>query len=461
MEREKMVEELVNIVGKENVLSSETDLMLYGYDASLFRAKPDCIVLPGSTEEVSEIVKFAHKNGIHVVARGSGTNLSGGTIPTKGGIVIHFSRMNKILEIDIENQRAVVEPGVFTLVLKNQLARYGYIYQPDPASEKVSTFGGNFGENSGGPHCLKYGVTTNHILGAEVVLSNGEVIQAGGKALDNPGYDLTGILVGSEGTLGIATKLILRIMPKPEAVKTMLAIYNTLEDAGNTVSAIIADGIIPATLEMLDRLTIKAVEESIHAGFPLDAEAVLLIELDGLKDGMERLAERIMEICRKNNAREVKAAKSEAERAQLWAGRKGAFGAVARLRPNYLVCDGTVPRTKLPEVLTKVMEVGKKYNLSIANVFHAGDGNLHPLILFDERNEEELRKVHLAGSEILKLCADAGGTISGEHGIGTEKMKEMFFVFNSQDIAAMRKVKKAFDPEDVYNPGKVLPEAKA
>ena len=458
MEREKMVEELIKIVSKENVLSSETDLMLYGYDASLFRAKPDWVVLPDSTEEVSKIVKFAHENDIHVVARGSGTNLSGGTIPTKGGIVIHFSRMNRILEIDLENQRAVVEPGVFTLALKNQLARHGYIYQPDPASEKVSTFGGNFGENSGGPHCLKYGVTTNHIMGAEVVLYNGEVIQVGGKALDHPGYDLTGVLVGSEGTLGIATKLILRIMPKPEAVKTMLAIYNTLEDAGNTVSAIIADGILPATLEMLDKLTIKAVEESIHAGFPLDAEAVLLIELDGLKDGMERLAERIIEICKKNNVREVKAAKTEVERTQLWAGRKGAFGAISRLRPSYLVCDGTVPRTKLPEVLTRVVEVGKKYGLAIANVFHAGDGNLHPLILFDERNEEELRKVHLAGSEILKLCADAGGTISGEHGIGTEKMKEMFFVFNSQDIAAMRKVKKAFDPEDVYNPGKVLPE---
>ena len=458
MERKQMVEELSGIVGKENVLSSETDLMLYGYDASLFKAKPDCIVLPGSTEEVSGIVKWAHQNGIHIVARGSGTNLSGGTIPARGGVVIHFSRMNRILEIDIENQRAVVEPGLFTLALKNQLARYGYVYQPDPASERVSTFGGNFGENSGGPHCLKYGVTTNHILGAEFVLSNGEVIRVGGKAPDSPGYDLTGLLVGSEGTLGIATKLILRIMPKPEAVKTLLAIYNTLEDAGKTVSAIIADGIVPATLEMLDKLTIKAVEESIHAGFPLDAEAVLLIELDGLRDGMERLADRIMEICRKNQAREVKAAKTEAERMQLWAGRKGAFGAIARLRPNYLVCDGTVPRTKLPEVLTRVMEVGKKYDLAIANVFHAGDGNLHPLILFDERNEEELRKVHLAGSEILKICAEAGGTISGEHGIGTEKMKEMFFVFTPQDISAMKKVKRAFDPEDIYNPGKIFPE---
>jgi glycolate oxidase subunit GlcD len=461
MEREKMIEELTKIVGKENILSSETDLLLYGYDASLFKGKPDCIVLPGSTEDVSKIVKFAHGSGIPIIGRGSGTNLSGGTVPTRGGIVLHFSRMNKILEIDIENERVVVEPGIFTLVLKNQLARYGFVYQPDPASEKVSTLGGNFGENSGGPHCLKYGVTTNHILGAEVVLSDGEVIQVGGKTLDNPGFDLIGILVGSEGTLGIATKLVLRIMPKPEAVKTMLAIYNTLEDAGRTVSAIIADGIVPATLEMLDRLTIKAVEESIHAGFPLDAEAVLLIELDGVKDGMERLAERIMEICKKNNVREVKAAKTEAERTQLWAGRKGAFGAIARLRPNYLVCDGTVPRTKLPEVLTKVMEVGKKYNLVIANVFHAGDGNLHPLILFDERNEEELRKVHLAGSEILKICADAGGTISGEHGIGTEKMKEMFFVFSPQDIAAMKKVKTAFDPNNIYNPGKVLPEVKA
>ncbi len=458
MDRNQMIEELSKIVGKENVLYSETDLLLYGYDASLFKARPDCIVLPGSTEEVSQIVKFAHQHRIPIVARGSGTNLSGGTIPAKGGIILHFSRMNRILEIDIKNQRAIVEPGVFTLTLKNQLARYGYVYQPDPASERVSTFGGNFGENSGGPHCLKYGVTTNHILGAEVVLPDGEVIWVGGKALDHPGYDLTGLLVGSEGTLGIATKLVLRIVPKPEAVKTMLAIYNSLEDAGRTVSAIIAEGIVPATLEMLDKLTIKAVEESIHAGFPLDAEAVLLIEIDGLKDGMERLAERIIEICKENRAREVKAARTEEERTQLWAGRKGAFGAVARLRPNYLVCDGTVPRTKLPEVLARVMEVGKKYNLPIANVFHAGDGNLHPLILFDERNEEELKKVHLAGSEILKICAEAGGTISGEHGIGTEKKKEMFFVFTPRDISAMRKVKKAFDPEDIFNPGKVLPE---
>ncbi len=461
MKREELIEELGKIVGKENVASSETDLLLYGYDASLFKGRPECIVYPGSTEEVSRVVKLCHREKVPVIPRGSGTNLSGGTIPTRGGVILHFSRMNRVLEIDLENQRAVVEPGLFTLALKNQLARFGFVYQPDPASEKVSTFGGNFAENSGGPHCLKYGVTTNHVLGAEIVLPDGEVIQVGGKALDSPGYDLTGLLVGSEGTLGIATKLILRIMPKPEAVKTMLAIYNSLEDAGRTVSAIIAEGIVPATLEILDRLTIQAVEASVRAGFPLDAEAVLLIEIDGLQDGLERLAQRIIDICWGHRAREVKSAKTESERTQLWAGRKGAFGAVARLRPNYLVCDGTVPRTKLPEVLNRVMEVSRKFDLPIANVFHAGDGNLHPLILFDERNPEELEKVHRAGSEIMKICAEAGGTISGEHGIGTEKMKEMLYIFSVQDIAAMRKVKKAFDPEGIFNPGKILPEISA
>ncbi len=459
MDKEQIIEELFGIVGKENILSSERDILLYGYDASLFKGKPDLIILPGSTEEVSLIMKYAYSKGIPVIPRGSGTNLSGGTVPTKGGIILHLSRMNRILEIDIENQRAVVEPGLFTLALKNRLAPYGYVYQPDPASEKVSTLGGNFGENSGGPHCLKYGVTSNHILGAEVVLSDGEVIWIGGKALDNPGYDLIGLLVGSEGTLCIATKLILRIMPRPETVKTMLAIYNSLEDASKTVSSIIAHGIIPTTLEMLDKLTIKAVEESIHAGFPIDAEAVLLIEIDGLKDGMERIEDEIMELCFKNRARDVKSARTESERAKLWAGRKGAFGAIARLRPNYLVCDGTVPRTKLPEVLSKVMEVGNKYSLPIANVFHAGDGNLHPLILFDERDEDELKRVYLAGREILRLCAEAGGTISGEHGIGTEKRGEMLLVFSQKDISLMRKIKDAFDPKNILNPGKILPEA--
>ncbi|RJR48552.1 MAG: FAD-binding protein [Desulfobacteraceae bacterium] len=461
MEKQTLIERLKTIVDPEYVLHSEMDLTLYGYDASLEKAKPDAVVLPGSTEEVASVVALAHKERIPVIARGSGTNLSGGTIPVKGGIVIHFSRMNRILEIDIPNRTVTVEPGVITLDLQTLLLKQGMVYAPDPASQKVSTLGGNFGENSGGPHCLKYGVTTNHILGAEVVLHDGEVIRTGGKSQDNPGYDLTGLLVGSEGTLGIVTKMILKLIPTPEAVKTMLAIYDSIEDASNTVSAIIAEGIVPATLEMMDNLVLKAVEDSVHAGYPLDAAAVLIIELDGMLDGMERQAGKIMEICKRHRVREVRLAKSESERAELWAGRKGAFGAVARLRPSYLVCDGTVPRTKLPEVLAKVIEVGKKYALPIGNVFHAGDGNLHPLILFDERNKEDLAKVHKAGAEILKICADAGGTISGEHGIGIEKIQQMSFVFSPGDIDFMRQIKKAFDPQDMWNPGKILPPAGA
>jgi glycolate oxidase len=461
MEREGMIRKLEKIVGKEDVMTSEMELQLYGYDASLVRGRPDCIVMPSSTEEVSRVVKYAHENGIPVVARGAGTNLSGGSVPTKGGIAMLFTRMNRVLEVDVENQRVVVEPGAITLDIKGVIGKVGYLYQPDPSSEKASTIAGNLSENSGGAHCFKYGVTSNHILGAEVVLSDGEVIEVGGKSLDNPGFDLMGLIVGSEGTLGIVTKMILRMMPKTEAVKTLLAIYNTIEDGANTVTGIVKAGIIPATLEMMDNLTIKAVEAAYHVGFPEDAAAILLIELDGLKDGMERLADQVIEVCKQNNVREVRVAKNDAEREKIWAGRKGAFGAVGRLRPNYLVNDGTVPRTKLPETLSKVVEIGKKYNLPIANVFHAGDGNLHPLILFDERDKDELARVHKAAFEIMQLCADMGGTISGEHGIGVEKLAAMPFIFSPRDIAAMRNVKLAFDPEDIYNPGKLIPVEKA
>ena len=339
------------------------------------------------------------------------------------------------------------------------MAQKGLQYAPDPASQKTSTMGGNLGENAGGPHCLKYGVTTHHILGVEAVMYDGAVVEIGGPAMENPGLDLIGLIVGSEGTLCMVTKIIVKLIPQPEAIKTLLAIYNSIEDASNTVSAIIADGIVPATLEMMDNIVIQAVEDSIQAGYPRDAAAVLIIELDGLKDGLERLGERIMEICKANNVREVKAAKDDAERAALWAGRKGAFGAISRLRPNYLVCDGTVPRTKLPEVLKKVLELGEQYDLKIGNVFHAGDGNLHPLILFDSRDKEELARVEKVGSEILKLCAEAGGTISGEHGIGMEKLKEMELIFSPTDIDFMRQLKTAFDPVERYNPGKVLPQA--
>jgi glycolate oxidase subunit GlcD len=374
-------------------------------------------------------------------------------------VVIELSRMNRILEIDLQNERALVEPGVYNLTLQNALAPLGYYYAPDPASQKVSTLGGNFGENAGGPHCLKYGVTGNHVLGAEFVWPNGEKAWVGGKSVDPPGPDLLGLLVGSEGTLGIATKILVRIMRLPERVLTMLAIFKNLEDAGQTVSDIISEGIIPATLEIMDNMMIRAVEESMHAGYPLDAEAVLIIELDGLSDGMEEQAQRILEICRKNGVVSTRRAKDAAERADLWAGRRGAFGAVARLAPSYLVCDGTVPRTKLPAALSAVKKVGQKYNLAVGNVFHAGDGNLHPLILFDDRNAEEMERVHRAGMEILKICADLGGTISGEHGIGTEKLKGMPFVFRDSDLEMMRSLKTAIDPKGVCNPGKVIPQA--
>ena len=385
--------------------------------------------------------------------------MSGGTIPLKGGVVIELSRLNKILEIDVENERAIVEPGVYNLTLQNALAPLGYYYAPDPASQKVSTMGGNFGENAGGPHCLKYGVTSNHVLGAEVVLTNGEKVWIGSKAADMPGPDVMGLLVGSEGTLGIATKILVRIMRAPERVVTMLAIFKAVEDAGQTVSDIIGEGIIPATLEIMDNLVIRAVEESVHAGYPMDAEAVLIIELDGLTDGMDEQAQRILEICQKNGVVSARRAKDAAERAELWAGRRGAFGAVARLRPSYLVCDGTVPRTKLPEALVAVRRVGQKYNLSIGNVFHAGDGNLHPLILFDDRDADELERVHKAGSEILKVCADLGGTISGEHGIGTEKLVEMSLIFREADLEMMRNIKAGMDPKMICNPGKLIPQA--
>jgi glycolate oxidase len=458
MDNLKLIEALTDIMEPERVLSSGMDLALYSYDASVDKAKPDVVVLPNSTEEVSKVMAFAFKEKIPILGRGSGTNLTGGTIPVKGGIVVHFSRMNRILEIDIPNRTATVQPGVITLDLQTAVLKKGFVYQPDPASQKVSTIGGNIAENAGGPHCLKYGVTSNHILGLELVLNDGTVVWTGGKSRDNPGYDITGLFVGCEGTLGLVTQAILKLERAPEAVKTMLAIFDTIQDGANTVSAIIAEGIVPATLEMMDSTVMRAVEESAKVGYPMDAAAVLIIELDGMPEGMEEKALKIIGICKQNNVREVKLAKDDAEREGLWAGRKGAFGAMGRLAPSYLCCDGTVPRTKLPEVLSQVMDIGKKYNIVIGNVFHAGDGNLHPLILFDERKPGETEKVLKASSEILKLCADAGGTISGEHGVGLEKLKETSLIFCESDLAFGRAIKKVFDPEDIVNPGKMMPE---
>lgn len=452
-----LTEDLKRVVGNANVLDSAVDLSLYQYDAYLEERRPDAVVFVHTTEEVAGVVKVCNAHAVPFVPRGGGTNLSGGTIPWKGGVVLEMIRMNRLLEVDKESQRARVQPGMFNLELGQALAPHGYQYLPDPASQKAATLGGNVAENSGGPHCFKYGVTTNHVMGMTLVMPDGSVAEVGGAAPDTPGYDLCGVFVGSEGTLGICTEVTVRIVRLAEGVKTLLAIYDSIEQGAHSVSAIVAAGMVPATLEMMDQLVIRAVEDSIHCGLPTDAATVLIIEVDGLKDDLEPQAQAIVDICMANGAREVRVAKTDAERANLWAGRRGAFGAVARITPSYLVCDGTVPRTALPQVLKKVAEVGQKYDLKIPNVFHAGDGNLHPLILFDWRNAEQKARVMKAGMEILKLCVDLGGTISGEHGVGVEKIEAMKMCFSEADIAAQVKVKKAFDPKDLSNPGKMFP----
>jgi glycolate oxidase len=460
MASSKLVDDLRAVVGKANVLDASLDLQLYGYDAYLVEKRPDAVAFVHSTEEVAGVVRTCNRYGVPFVARGGGTNLSGGTIPVQGGVVIEMIRMNKLLEVDPQNLRARAQPGLFNLEFGNLLAPHGYQYLPDPASQKAATLGGNVGENSGGPHCFKYGVTTNHVMGLTVVLPDGEVAELGGKAPDSPGYDLTGVFVGSEGTLGICTEVVARIVRLPEGVKTMLAIYDSIEAGSQTVSAIVAAGMVPATLEMMDQLVIQAVEASLKCGFPLDCATVLIIEVDGLIDDLDRQVSAITELCRAHGAREVRIAKNDAERAALWAGRRGAFGAVARLTPSYLVCDGTVPRNALPVVLRKVAEVSKKYDLQIPNVFHAGDGNLHPLILFDWRNLEQKERVMKAGTEILELCVALGGTISGEHGVGIEKLDAMRLCCTDADLRAQLHVKHAFDPKNLSNPGKIFPQPK-
>ena len=374
-----------------------------------------------------------------------------------GGVLITLVKMNRVLEVDLENLRAVVEPGLVNLQLSEAVAGNGLYYVPDPSSQKACTIGGNVGENSGGPHTLLYGVTTNHVLGVEVVMPDGELVEFGGKALDLPGYDLTGAFVGSEGTLGIATKITVRLVPLPEDVRTLLAVFNTVDDASATVSEVIGKGIIPAAIEMLDQMALQAVEASVHAGYPEDAAAVLLIEVDGLRDGLDEQAQAIRDIAEAHNARSLRIAKDAKERELLWSGRKGAFGAIGRISPEYYVVDGVVPRTKLPEVLEAIAEVGRQYDLRIANVFHAGDGNLHPLVLFDGAIPGELERTKEAGAEIMRICIRAGGVLSGEHGIGMEKAELMGELFSDHDMEVMLKLKAALDPEGLANPGKIFP----
>ena len=453
-----IIEELRGIVGPTNLLIEPEEKLVYECDGlTMFKAMPEVVVFPTSTPQVAEIVRLANREQLPFVARGGGTGLSGGALAVEGGILIALTKLNRILEIDLDNQRAVVQPGVVNLWITQAVATQGYYYAPDPSSQQACTIGGNVAENSGGPHTLKYGVTTNHVLGLEIVLPDGRVIETGGPAEDYPGYDLTGVMVGSEGTLGIVTKVIVRLMRKTEAVKTLMAVFESMDDASNTVSDVIGQGIVPAAIEMMDQLALEAVEAYIHAGYPTDAGGVLLIELDGLRDGMEETAAQIVDLAGKHNAREVRLARDDRERELLWLGRKRAFGAMGRISPSYYVQDGVIPRTRLPEVLRKIRDISARYAIRIANVFHAGDGNLHPLLLYDERDPDQRERVLKASEEILRVCAQVGGSLSGEHGIGIEKREDMPLVFSELDLAAMQKVRAVFNPHHLCNPGKVFP----
>jgi glycolate oxidase len=454
--------ELEAIVGRAGVLSDPDELLVYESDGlTLFRALADFVVFPTSAEHVSAIVKLANRESLPFVARGAGTGLSGGCLPSEGGIVISLMRMNRVLEVDYDNQIAIVEPGLVNLHLSWAVGPRGYYYAPDPSSQQACTIGGNIANNSGGPHTLKYGVTTNHVLGLEVVMPDGEIVWLGGRTRDAQGYDLAGVFVGSEGTFGIATKVVVRILKKPQAVKTVLAVFDAVPKASAAVSEIIGRGLVPAAVEMIDQLTIQAVEDAFGCGYPRDAAAALLVELDGLRAGIETQAERIVQACRDAGAREVRTARDEAERALLWKGRKSAFGAYGRVSPAYMVMDGVIPRTKLPYVLDRVNEIVAAHGLRVGNVFHAGDGNLHPNILYDPRKPGEEARVVEAGAEIMKLCADVGGSISGEHGIGLEKADFMPFIFSAADLALMQRLKNAFNPTGLCNPGKVFPTKKS
>jgi glycolate dehydrogenase FAD-linked subunit len=460
MMREELASGLAEIVGAGAVLTSPEDRMLYEYDGSVERATPEAVVFPSTTDEVARLVRWANDKNFVVVPRGAGTGLSGGAIPIAGGLVMGFSRMKTILEVDIPNQRAVVQPGVVNLDLSAATSPSGYYFAPDPSSQKACSLGGNVAENAGGPHTLAYGVTTNHVLGLEVVLPDGEIIHTGGRVLDCPGYDLTGLFVGSEGTIGIVTQIIVRLMRLPEAVKTLLAVYDTVDAAAETVAEITARAITPAALEMMDQVTLQAVEDATQAGYPRDAAAVLLIEVEGLREQVEVQAEQITEVCRHRAARSVRLAQSEAERQKLWAGRKNAFGALGRIAPSFYVQDGVIPRTRIVETLRFIRQVGERLQLKIANVFHAGDGNIHPNILYDARDREQNRRVVEAGAEILAFCVSLGGSITGEHGVGMEKNELMPLLFSEDDLTVMGQLKSVFNPAGRFNPSKVFPTTK-
>jgi glycolate oxidase len=450
------MERISALLGPRGFLDRPEDLALYEYDGSQDRHPPDVVVFPRTAAEVGALVQVANQFGMPIVGRGAGTGLSGGAIPRQGGMMIAFARMNRILHVDLANERAVVEPGVVNLDVTAAVERDGYFFAPDPSSQRACTVGGNVAENAGGPHTLAYGVTTNHVLGLELVLPDGSVVETGGLP-DLPGYDLTGLLTGSEGTMALVTKATLRLMRKPEMVKTILAIYSSSEDAGRTVAEITARAITPVALEMLDGVMLRMVEEATHAGYPMDAAAVLLIELEGIREAVEAQVEQVRAACQSSGAIEFRVARTPEERERLWSGRKNAFGAVGRVSPTYYVQDGVVPRTRIAATLQFIASVASDHGLTISNIFHAGDGNLHPIILFNPRVPGEKEKARHAGEDILKWCIGCGGSITGEHGVGMEKNELMSLLFPPDTLETIGQLKLLFDPESRMNPGKLLP----
>jgi glycolate oxidase len=457
--RDRIVAALRSIVPGEGVIGGEREMRAYETDGlTAYRQLPMVVVLPETTEQVAEVLRYCHDESIKVVPRGAGTSLSGGALPLGDGVLLGMAKFNRIREIDFENRVAVVEPGVTNLAVTNAVAHADFYYAPDPSSQIACTIGGNVAENSGGVHCLKYGMTTNNLLGCEIVLITGEVLRIGGKHLDAPGYDLLGLITGSEGLLGVVTEVTVRILKKPETARALLVGFRSSEDAGECASRIIGAGIIPGGMEIMDGPAIAAVEEYVHAGYPLDVEALLIVELDGPPAEVDHLIERVEKIAHDCKAASCKASRSEEERLLFWAGRKAAFPAVGRISPDYYCMDGTIPRAQLPLVLKRIREMSAKYGLRVANVFHAGDGNLHPLILYDANIPGELEKTEEFGAEILKLCVEVGGVLTGEHGVGVEKRDLMPTMFSEIDLNQQQRVKCAFDAKGLLNPGKVFPQ---
>jgi glycolate oxidase len=453
----KLIDELRKACGDENVVTHPHQLRTYESDGLLrYRVTPRAVVLPGSAEEVQAVLRACHEHEVPWVARGSGTGLSGGALPVEEGIVISVNRMNRVLEVDLPNQRLVVEPGVTNLDV-SKAAGPTHFYPPDPSSQIVCSIGGNVAENSGGAHCFKYGFTTNYVTGLELVLPDGELIQLGGKELDRPGYDLLGAFVGSEGTLGIATKITVRVVPVPEAVRTLVAFFEHTSNAGRAVSDIVSAGIVPGAIEMMDSLAIEAAEGATGAGYPTDAGAALVVELDGSEAECDHRFEEVKEVCDRNGATGIRVAQNEEERAVIWKARKAAFAAMGRVSTHYYVQDGVIPRTRLPEVLERIDELSKEYGMRVANVFHAGDGNLHPLVCYDGHTEGEAERAEELSGKILSACVEAGGSITGEHGVGFDKKGYMPRMFDEPDFDAFQRLRCAFDPAGMANPGKVMP----